>query len=64
MFNVCKVELELVVRGGIVLTVYLCVTRKAGFNLHSESKLGHFFKILRDNLGALGSRADKGHVAF
>ena len=62
--DVHQVHQELVVGGRIVLAVDLSVAGEAALSLEAEVPLREFFFVLGGNLGALGTGAYDGHVAF
>ena len=64
ILNIKQIQLQLVIRRCIVLSVYLRISRKPGLHSGTVCELRHFFYIFADDLRPLRSGTDKGHLAL
>ena len=62
--DIHQIHQELVVGRRIVLAIDLSIAGEAALGLEAEVPLREFFFVLGGNLGALGTGAYDGHVAF
>lgn len=62
--NVHQIHQELVIWRRIVLAIDLSIAGESALGLETEVPLREFFFVLGGNLGALGTGAYDGHVAF
>ena len=64
MGNIHQIHLQLIVGGGIVLAVHLCIAGQTSLCLQAQRKLRHLLAILCGDLRALRTRAHNRQITL
>ena len=62
--DIGQIQLQLIVKGGVVLTVHLGKTREACLDLQAVSKFRNLLFDVCRNLRPFRTGADQGHLSF